>query len=163
MKIKCQRSSTFTFLSISRSYWFDKPRFVIEGKLLLTTSTPSLGAPPNSSSVAITRPNRPTAGRTGFACYIESLSRQPTRRCCSLLPLLGLADRPTWLGAAWSAVARCPLFARAGRHGWPWPGHWPSALCDLASHHNRACPVWPALSFLAARKLSNGHIFSLTF
>ena len=29
------------------------PRFVIEGKLLLATSTPLLGAPPNSSSVAI--------------------------------------------------------------------------------------------------------------
>ena len=53
MKIKHQRSSTFTLLFISRSYWFDKPRFVIEGKLLLATSTPSLGAPPNSSLVAI--------------------------------------------------------------------------------------------------------------
>ena len=47
--------STFTSLLISRSYWFDKSQFVIEGKLLLATSTPSLGVPPNSSSVAITR------------------------------------------------------------------------------------------------------------
>ena len=53
LKIKRQRSSPFTLLLISRSYWFDKPRFVIEEKLLLATSTPSLGAPPNSSSVAI--------------------------------------------------------------------------------------------------------------
>ena len=56
LKIKRQRSSTFTLLLISRSYWFDKPRFIIEGKLMLATSTPSLGAPPNSSSVAIIRP-----------------------------------------------------------------------------------------------------------
>ena len=53
LKIKRQRSSTFTLLLILRSYWFDKPRFVIEGKQLLATSTPSLGAPPNSSSIAI--------------------------------------------------------------------------------------------------------------
>ena len=53
MKIKRRRSSTFTLLLISRSYWFDKTQFVIEGKLLLATSPPSLGALPNSSSVAI--------------------------------------------------------------------------------------------------------------
>ena len=34
---------------ISKSYWFDKPRFVNEGKLLLTTSTPSLGAQSNAT------------------------------------------------------------------------------------------------------------------
>ena len=39
---------TFTSLLISRSYWFDKARFVIEGKLLLAATPPSLGAPPNS-------------------------------------------------------------------------------------------------------------------
>ena len=49
LKIKHQRSSTFTLLLISRSYWFDKPWFVIEGKLLLATSTPSLGAQPNAA------------------------------------------------------------------------------------------------------------------
>ena len=43
LKIKRQRSSTFTSLLISKSYWFDKPRFFIEGKLLLATSPPSLG------------------------------------------------------------------------------------------------------------------------
>ena len=53
LKVKRQRSSTFTSLLISKFYWFDKPRFVNEGKLLLATSTPSLGAPPNSSSIAI--------------------------------------------------------------------------------------------------------------
>ena len=53
LTIKHQRSSVFTLLLISRSYWFDKSRFIIEGKLLLAISTPSLGAPPNSSSVAI--------------------------------------------------------------------------------------------------------------
>ena len=36
-------------LLISKSYWFDKPRFVNERKLLLTTSTPSLGAQPNAT------------------------------------------------------------------------------------------------------------------
>ena len=50
LKIKCQISSTFNLLLISKSYWFDKPRFVNEGKLLLATSPPLLGAPPNSSS-----------------------------------------------------------------------------------------------------------------
>ena len=54
LMIKRQRSSTFTLLLISRSYWFDKPRFVIEGKLLLVTSTPLLGAPPNTVNYAIT-------------------------------------------------------------------------------------------------------------
>ena len=39
---------TFTLLLISRSYWFDKPRFDIEGKLLLAATPPSLWAPPNS-------------------------------------------------------------------------------------------------------------------
>ena len=43
---------TFTLFLISMSYWFDKPRFVIEGKLLLATSMTLLGAPPDSSSVA---------------------------------------------------------------------------------------------------------------
>ena len=57
LKIKSQRFSTFTLLLISRSYWFDKPRFVIQGKLLLATSTPSLGAPPNSSSVTFSPVN----------------------------------------------------------------------------------------------------------
>ena len=48
MTVKRQRSSRFTSLLISKSYWFDKPRFVNEGKLLLTTSPPSLGALPNA-------------------------------------------------------------------------------------------------------------------
>ena len=47
LKVKCQRSSTFTSLLILKSYWFYKPWFINEGKLLLATSTPSLGAPPN--------------------------------------------------------------------------------------------------------------------
>ena len=46
--VKRQRLSTFTSLLISKFYWFDKPRFVNEGKLLLTTSTPSFGALPNT-------------------------------------------------------------------------------------------------------------------
>ena len=32
LKIKRQRSSTFTLLLISKSYWFDKPRFYKRGK-----------------------------------------------------------------------------------------------------------------------------------
>ena len=36
-------------LLILKSYWFDKPRFVNEGKLLHTTSTHSLGAQPNAT------------------------------------------------------------------------------------------------------------------
>ena len=52
LKVKRQRSSTFTSLLISKSYWFDKPRFVNEGKLLLTTSTHSVGAQPNSTIYA---------------------------------------------------------------------------------------------------------------
>ena len=65
LKVKRQRSSTFTLLLISRSYWFDKSWFVIEGKLLLATSTPSLGAPPNSSSVAIKPFSAAVAGDLG--------------------------------------------------------------------------------------------------
>ena len=54
VKIKRQRSSTFTLLLISRSYWFDKHRFVIERKLLLAVIPSSLGSPPNSSQYNIT-------------------------------------------------------------------------------------------------------------
>ena len=32
LKVKCQRSSTFTSFFISKSYWFDKPRFFNWGK-----------------------------------------------------------------------------------------------------------------------------------
>ena len=49
MKVKHNRSSTSILLLISKSYWFAKPRFVNEGKLLLATSTPSLGAQPNAA------------------------------------------------------------------------------------------------------------------
>ena len=60
--IKCQRFSTFTLLLISKSYWFDKPRFVNGGKLLLTTSSLRLGhnrtlssTPTSSFSGAVAR------------------------------------------------------------------------------------------------------------
>ena len=52
LKVKRHRSSTFTSLLISKSYWFDKPRFVNEGKMLLSTIPPSLGAPPNFANFA---------------------------------------------------------------------------------------------------------------
>ena len=65
LKIKRQRSSAFTLLFISRSYWFDKPRFDIEGKLLLDAIPPSLGAPPNSFHHTIKQFSSAVAGYLG--------------------------------------------------------------------------------------------------
>ena len=65
LKIKRQRSSTFTLLLMSMSYWYDKPRFVYEGKLLLTTSTPSLGAQPNAINYDIKQFSGAIAGDFG--------------------------------------------------------------------------------------------------
>ena len=64
MKIKRQRFSTFTLLLISKSYWFDKPWFVNEGKLLLTTSTPCLVHNPTlPSSIISWRRGEPATRR----------------------------------------------------------------------------------------------------
>ena len=46
LKIKRQRSSTFTLLLISKSYWFDKPRFVNEGNCYLLHPRLRLGHHP---------------------------------------------------------------------------------------------------------------------
>ena len=48
MKVKRQRSSTFTSLLISKSYWFDKPRFVKRGKTATSCNSAFAWAPPNS-------------------------------------------------------------------------------------------------------------------
>ena len=54
LKVKHQRSSTFTSLLISKSSWFDKPRFNNWGKiLLLATSLPSPRAKPNTAPTTI--------------------------------------------------------------------------------------------------------------
>jgi hypothetical protein len=37
--------ASITFLSLAFSYWFDKPRFLTEGKLATVLITPSLGVP----------------------------------------------------------------------------------------------------------------------
>ena len=47
---------------ISKSYWFDKPRFINDEKLLLVTSTPSLGAQPNIVNYAIKQFSGAVAG-----------------------------------------------------------------------------------------------------
>ena len=61
LKNKRQRSSTFTLLLILKSYWFDKPWFINEGKLLLATSTPSLGTQHNSFNYTISHRPWPLA------------------------------------------------------------------------------------------------------
>ena len=75
LKIKHQRSSTFTLLLISKSYWFDKSRFVNKGKLLLSTSTPSLGHNPTLPSPIIKQFSGAVAGDFGATARGVSYSQ----------------------------------------------------------------------------------------
>ena len=73
--------STFTLLLlISMSYWFDKPRFDIEGKLLLAASPPSLGALPNSFHHTNTRRLDTTNQSRAPVVACHSQHRKPGRK-----------------------------------------------------------------------------------